>query len=1345
MARAASTTKASSKRKRRKAPERAETGLAASTIKPLENELREALDRHAAAAEILRVIASTPGDPKRALDAIAETAARMFNAPNVHIRRLEGNMLRIVAAAGSASAATRNALPDVSVVQSHGAGRCIVEGRQIHVEDTAASPSTTAVGRLARDLGVRTQAFTPLMQGTKAIGALVVNRVEHRPFRSDELELMRSFADQAVIALENARLLQELQNRTDELTEALEQQTATSEVLGVISSKPDDLRTVFQAMLDNAIRVCGADRGSVFRYNGTVFPMVATHGQFLGPGVVERARQGLNPEPGTGLDRLLRERRTVHIHDVTLEPAYQRGDPEKEARHRAVRTYLAVPMQKDNYIVGVFMLSREEVRPFTAKQIALVESFAAQAVIAVENARLLQELRESLDRQTATADILRVIASTPGDPTRALDTIAETAVRMFNASNVGIRRVDGDVLRFVATAGPNSAIMRDRIPDPPLHGADLLASCVRENRQIPVDDIQSASKDWPIELREAVRAIGVHSAAFTPLTRDGRAIGGMAVNRLELRPFRPDELELMRGFADQAVIAIENARLLSELRESLDQQTATAEVLELISSSPDHLEPVFQAIAERSTLLCGAEFGIVSRVEGGHHFTHGRYNVPPQLDASGFHAAQPPPEAFARLDGLAAAAPTLHIDDLRTHQSFLAGEPMRVALAEAGGVRTMLRVRMAKGADVLGYIGVFRTRVEPFTPKQIALVENFAAQAVIAIENARLLQELRESLDRQTATADILRVIASTPGDPNLALETIAETAVRMFGASSVGFRRVEDGVLRNIGAAGPVARALRKNFPELPLDRAVWPALCVIENRQMQATGAADDPDAVMLASLGIGATVGTPLLREGVAIGAMYVNRGEVRPFQADELGLMRGFADQAVIAIENARLLSELRARTDALARSVGELKALGDVIEAVNSTLDLGTVLTTIVSNSVRLSQTEAGAIYVFEGGADDFRPRATYGMDGRLIEAMSGVQTEIGGASAILDAAAQRMPVQIADLRDEPPNPLVDLIIESGFRAVLVIPLLRPDRAVGALVVRRRAPGAFSPTTIELLETFAAQSVVAIQNARLFAEIEEKGRELAVASQHKSQFLANMSHELRTPLNAILGYTELILDEIYGATPPRMREVLQRVETNGRHLLGLINDVLDLSKIEAGQLTLTVGDFAMKDMLQGVYAAVEPLATGKKLALKLDVPAGLPRARGDERRLSQVVLNLVGNAIKFTDRGEVTISGSAADGAFTVAVRDTGPGIAESDQAKIFEEFQQADNSITKTKGGTGLGLAISKRIVEMHGGRLWVDSTLGQGSTFSFTLPINVERQAGTHEPADTGGRGSRG
>ncbi len=443
------------------------------------------------------------------------------------------------------------------------------------------------------------------------------------------------------------------------------------------------------------------------------------------------------------------------------------------------------------------------------------------------------------------------------------------------------------------------------------------------------------------------------------------------------------------------------------------------------------------------------------------------------------------------------------------------------------------------------------------------------------------------------------------------------------------------------------------------------------------------------------------------------------------ADQFNDMTGRLQESYAELEN-----KVALRTRELAQSVGELRALGEVSQAVNSTLDLDTVLSTIVAKAVQLSATDAGSIYVLDEENQQFHLQATYGMSEEMIAALSSERLDFRD-SASRAVVERRAVVQIADLRTEPPSPTQEILLRSGYRALLVLPLLRADGVMGVLVVRRKEPGGFPSQTIEVLQTFAAQSVLAIQNARLFREIEEKGRQLQLASTHKSQFLANMSHELRTPLNAILGYTELILDNIYGEAPEKMRSVLERVQANGKHLLGLINDVLDLSKIEAGQLVLALGDYSIKDMVQGVYSAVEPLASNKKLGFRIAVPPDLPRARGDDRRLTQVLLNLVGNAIKFTDTGEVVINAAASNGSYTIAVRDTGPGISASDQVKIFEEFQQADNSQTRSKGGTGLGLSIAKRIVEMHGGRLWVESSPGNGSTFSFMVPLRVDQQAG--------------
>ena len=448
-------------------------------------------------------------------------------------------------------------------------------------------------------------------------------------------------------------------------------------------------------------------------------------------------------------------------------------------------------------------------------------------------------------------------------------------------------------------------------------------------------------------------------------------------------------------------------------------------------------------------------------------------------------------------------------------------------------------------------------------------------------------------------------------------------------------------------------------------------------------------------------------------------------------DELeALAEQFNDMAGrLSDSYADLEKKVEIRTRELEQSNKELRALGEVSQAVNSTLDLQTVLDTIVATAVQLSGTEAGAIYVLDSTKREFGLRATSGMTDDLIAAIGQQHSDF--SDAVGRMVEIRAPVQVADLNDEPHTATTDIMLKAGFRARLIVPLVGAQGAVGALVVRRRVPGEFPKSTIELLQTFAAQSVLAIENANLFHELEKKSDELQLASRHKSQFLANMSHELRTPLNAILGYTELIVDKIYGEIPPKALTTLERVQANGKHLLGLINDVLDLSKIEAGQINLTLTDYSVKDIVYNVYSAVESLANNKKISLKVDIAPELPQAHGDERRLTQVLFNLVGNAIKFTDDGEVAIKASSSNGSVTVAVHDTGPGISAADQEKIFEEFQQADSSTTKEKGGTGLGLAIAKRIVEMHGGRLWVESQLGQGATFSFMVPVKVENQVG--------------
>ena len=471
---------------------------------------------------------------------------------------------------------------------------------------------------------------------------------------------------------------------------------------------------------------------------------------------------------------------------------------------------------------------------------------------------------------------------------------------------------------------------------------------------------------------------------------------------------------------------------------------------------------------------------------------------------------------------------------------------------------------------------------------------------------------------------------------------------------------------------------------------------------------------------------------LHAGAAqIGAGALNH-RIKVRTGDELEML---ADQfnamaARLQESYANLEQRVEARTQELTGALKQLEALLEISRAVSSTLKLETVLNTIIARAVELSETTGGVVYQYDEAKQEFLPQVTLQMEEDLIAAITGKPIRLGEA-AIGRAAVSRTPFQVPDILDDQdygaPH-LRPILVRRGYRSLLAMPLLREERIVGGLVVWRREPGRFSAEIVNLLQTFASHSVLAIENAMLFREVEQKRRELESASKHKSQFLANMSHELRTPLNAILGYTELILDNIYGEVSEKVRDVLACLEKSGRHLLILINDILDLSKIEAGQLTLSLSEYSMEDLVQTVITGVEPLAAEKKLSLRATVAPDLPLGHGDERRLNQVLLNLVGNAIKFTEAGEVMVEVEALDSAFLVAVSDTGPGIIHSDQARLFEEFHQADSTSTRKKGGTGLGLSISKRIVEMHGGRIWVESNPGKGSTFSFTIPFRTNR-----------------
>jgi signal transduction histidine kinase len=937
-------------------------------------------------------------------------------------------------------------------------------------------------------------------------------------------------------------------------------------------------------------------------------------------------------------------------------------------------------------------------------------------------------LARALEQQAATSEVLRVISASPTEIEPVLDAVAERAAILCKARFARVLLIDGEVLMAHAQYSADGDVVP--VTPVPLKQTSITGRATLERRTLHFADIVPLLDSEFPDARENATRTGFRAVLAVPLMREGNAYGAIFMWRREPGLFAPDQVALVETFARQVAIAIDNVRLFKVTKEALEQQTATSNVLKVISRSTFDLQPVLDTVVESAARLCGAEHAHMHRFDGNLlRLAAGFSAVPAMLDYLREHPTPLGPGSISGIAGLERCA--IHWHDVLQESGYQYAEAQRL-----GGYRTILAVPMLASEELLGVIVLWKTRVEPFTDKQIDLVTTFADQAVIAIQNVRLFNELdvrnrdlTEALEQQTATSEILRVISRSPTDAQPVFDTIAAATLKLCMAS-VALVTKFDGELIHVAALANVdpggADAIAGIFPRPPShDNST--ARAVLTRNVVVIPDILEDPRySVRPAALAAGfrSIIAVPLLRDGNPIGAITAGRPQPGQFTETQIALLQTFADQAVIAIENVRLFMELQTRTTELTQSVRELKALGEVGQAVSSTLDLETVLSTIVSRATQLAGVDGGSIYEYDEAREVFQVRATDGLSEALVDAMRAAPIR-KGEGLLGRVAITGEPVEIRDIAKAGAyqSRVRERLMAEGHRSLLAVPLLREHHLLGGLAVNRKSAGAFAPSVIELLKTFAAQSALAIQNARLFRELADKSRQLEVASQHKSEFLANMSHELRTPLNAIIGFSEVLYERMFGEINDKQAEYLADILESGRHLLSLINDILDLSKIEAGRMELDPTEFSLPAAIDNTLTLVRERAHRRAIELERKIDEGVGSICADERKVKQVILNLLSNALKFTpEGGRVAVRARAYDGWAEVSVSDTGVGIAAEDQPTVFDEFRQVGSAAKKVEG-TGLGLAISRKFIELHGGRIWVTSTLGAGSTFAFTLP----------------------